>query len=109
MNERIRELAEQAGFNDMGIWNIIGIQEYHEKFAELIIEDACRALNPMLRDMISRGQGQDLIRQHFNQRPGYICSKCGIDRTKNVCPKGHMAAVTGDCPMIGTAQTGVEE
>jgi hypothetical protein len=39
MNERIKELAEQAGFNSMGIWNIIGIQEYHEKFAELIVKD----------------------------------------------------------------------
>lgn len=107
MNERIRELANQAGFSIIG--EKFYIDDHIEKFAELIIEDACRALNPMLRDMISRGQGQDLIRQHFNQRPGWICSKCGIDRTKDVCPKGHMAAVTGDCPMIGTAQTGVEE
>jgi len=36
-----------------------------EKFAELIIAECCIALNPMLRDMISRGQGQELIRQHF--------------------------------------------
>lgn len=35
---------------------------------------------------------------------GWVCSKCGIDRTKDVCPKGHMAAVTGDCPMIAVAQ-----
>ena len=74
MNERIRELAEQAG--------LVKILEEHaheygagtfentpypelEKFAELIIENACRALNPMLRDMISRGQAVDLIKQHF--------------------------------------------
>ena len=36
-----------------------------EKFAEALIEECCRALNPMLRDMISRGQGVDLIKQHF--------------------------------------------
>lgn len=111
MNERIRELADKIWAEEY--WTNPNTDKLLpaqlNKFAELIIEDACRALNPMLRDMISRGQGQDLIRQHFNQRPGWICSKCGIDRTKNVCPKGHMAAVTGDCPMIGTAQTGVEE
>ena len=39
MNERIRELMEQAGFNVMGIWNVIGIEEYHEKFAELIVQE----------------------------------------------------------------------
>lgn len=39
MNERIKELAEQAGFNQMGIWQIIGIHEYHERFAELVRQD----------------------------------------------------------------------
>ena len=36
-----------------------------EKFAELIIEECGVALNPMLRDMISRGQAIDLIKKHF--------------------------------------------
>lgn len=36
-----------------------------EKFALLIVAESCRALNPMLRDMISRGQGVDLIKKHF--------------------------------------------
>lgn len=35
------------------------------QFAELIIEECCAALNPMLRDMISRGQGVELIRKQF--------------------------------------------
>ena len=39
MNERIKQLDEQAGFNHMGIWNTIGIWEYHEKFAELIVQE----------------------------------------------------------------------
>lgn len=63
MNERIIEMAIKAGFNPINVTqNRIPL---FEKFAELIIEDACRALNPMLRDMISRGQGVDLIKQHF--------------------------------------------
>lgn len=37
MNEKIKELAKEAGFNQMGIWNIIGIDEYNERFAELIV------------------------------------------------------------------------
>ena len=36
-----------------------------EKFAELIIAECCVALHPMLRDMISRTQGVDLIKKHF--------------------------------------------
>lgn len=39
MNERIRELAEQAGFDHMGIGLVIGIEEYHQKFAELIVQE----------------------------------------------------------------------
>jgi hypothetical protein len=34
-------------------------------FAELIIEQCGIALSPMLRDMVSRGQAYDLIKQHF--------------------------------------------
>ena len=42
MNERIRELAVQAGFNHMGIGLVIGIEEYHQKFAELIVGECMR-------------------------------------------------------------------
>lgn len=33
------------------------------------------------------------------QQLGWVCGKCGTDRTKAACPKGHSAALTGDCPM----------
>ena len=36
-----------------------------EKFAELIVQECGVALSPMLRDMVSRGQAFDLIKQHF--------------------------------------------
>lgn len=36
-----------------------------QRFAELIIKECQHALNPMLRDMISRGQAYDLIKEHF--------------------------------------------
>ena len=65
MNEKIRELAEQA------TRNVESGNSYHsvvfdkEKFAELIVRECGVALSPMLRDMVSRGQAFDLIKQHF--------------------------------------------
>ena len=35
---------------------------------------------------------------------GWVCGKCGTDRLKAPCPHGHHAALTGQCPMVGTAQ-----
>ena len=61
MNERIKELAKQA--HEDVIRNtpsfLVTRELYEQKFAELIIDDACRALNPMLRE------GVDLIKKHF--------------------------------------------
>jgi hypothetical protein len=36
-----------------------------EKFAELIVGECGVALSPMLRDMVSRGQAYNLIKEHF--------------------------------------------
>ena len=72
MNKRIKELVQQtdawceqnlpANWTDdvdqyLPLWNA--------KFAELIIKECGVALSPMLRDMVSRGQAYDLIKQHF--------------------------------------------
>ena len=74
MNERIRELAKDAGIHfhkggtlDAGPNGIAKFVLYSdiEKFAELIVQECCQALNPMLRDMISRGQGVEAIKKHF--------------------------------------------
>ena len=72
MNERIKELAEQAGMGPWGVGNDDNVSEIVEKFAELIVRECCIALNPMLRDMISRGQGVDLIKLHFGMNPKEI-------------------------------------
>ena len=53
------ELKQQAGIQDNPD------QEGLDLFAELIIEQCGIALSPMLRDMISRGQAYDLIKEHF--------------------------------------------
>ena len=59
MNERIRELMLEAGY---AAPELAGRAN---KLAELIIAECCVALHPMLRDMISRGQGVDMIVKHF--------------------------------------------
>lgn len=73
MNERIQKLANKAGFirfskkenPDMPIdWSSDYTNEL-EKFAELILLECNMALQPYLRDMISRGQACDLIDKHF--------------------------------------------
>ena len=68
MNERIQELWSQAGghYNsgNQHTWPEYTIDD-PAKFAELIVKECYVALSPMLRDMISRGQAYDLIKQHF--------------------------------------------
>ena len=81
MNERIRQLAEEAG---IAIWGD-AVYMYHptdtldsavlENFAELIVKECSVALSPMLRDMISRGQGVDLIKLHFGMNPKEITNR----------------------------------
>ena len=66
MNELIKELAAKAGIN--GLARLDGTFENEaevKKFAELIVRECGVALSPMLRDMVSRGQAFDLIKQHF--------------------------------------------
>jgi hypothetical protein len=68
MNERIRQLAEQATeyANEQNELHGVGyVITFKEKFAELIVRECGVALSPMLRDMVSRGQAYDLIKQHF--------------------------------------------
>ena len=73
MNERIKLLAEKAGatvITTHGMEHVvdgcyvIGPARL-EKFAEMIVRECGVALRPMLRDMVSRGQAYDLIKQHF--------------------------------------------
>ena len=61
MNERVKELAEESGIGYLSSVHPSTL----EKFAELIVKECGVALSPMLRDMVSRGQAYDLIKQHF--------------------------------------------
>jgi len=68
MNERIKELAEQAGvlFDTDPTYTYGASPKVLERFAELVRKDereACaKAMQPMLRDMISRSQAAEIIR-----------------------------------------------
>jgi len=47
MNERIKALAEQAGFSESGIKGIVGAEDFLERFAELVAaaeREACAKL-----------------------------------------------------------------
>ena len=67
MNERIKKLSNQAYdelVNQTG--NIVVFDEdFQQRFAQLIVKECGVALSPMLRDMVSRGQAYDLIKEHF--------------------------------------------
>ena len=66
MNERIKELAEQAGFNNMGIGLIIGIEEYHQKFAELIVKECAEFARQYNLEKADRSHMiHKAIKQHF--------------------------------------------
>ena len=69
MNKRIDELFGQT--MDQAVpetWTTLTHAQLlivKDKFAELIVKECRVALTPMLRDMISRGQAYNLIKQHF--------------------------------------------
>ena len=73
MNNRFIKLATDAGLLNYidhetprrYFINGNAEQEEVEMFAQLIIEECGVALSPMLRDMVSRVQAYDLIKQHF--------------------------------------------
>jgi hypothetical protein len=68
MNEIIKNLFIQAGGSveeeNGNLWTYSDDLD-PELFAQLVVKDCYVALFPALRDMISRGQAYDLIKQHF--------------------------------------------
>jgi hypothetical protein len=61
MNERIKELAREAGFNHMGIGLVIGIEEYHQKFAELIVRECIEVVGKAT----ASPNGYQALMKHF--------------------------------------------
>lgn len=68
MNPVIKKFALECGAWNQVYGNRTFMIDEHfdiEKFAGLIVQECQIALSPMLRDMISRGQAYNLIKQHF--------------------------------------------
>ena len=115
MNEQLIRIAVEADawcdqhHPDDECYNL----KWEEKFAELIVQECVGVVKggSFLHDQapaaIFAKECSAAINRHFGVKEarGWVCPKCGVDRTKDVCPNGNMAAV---CPMIVTAQ-GVEE
>ena len=70
MNERIKELAEQAGFYHMGIGLIIGIEEYHQKFAQLIVVE-CAKVSEQSQWLEAKGE----YYEGFNEAMIYVANQ----------------------------------
>ena len=60
MNERIQQLAEQAGFIDRGNNHTAYMNFDHKKFAELIVRECAE-----IADKAEPYKANDLIKQHF--------------------------------------------
>lgn len=58
----------------------------------------------VLENLEKKSKKQKKPRKKSGANEGWVCPKCSTDRSKAVCPRGHTAALTGDCPMIGVAQ-----
>jgi hypothetical protein len=69
MNPRLKEITGQVLDKVVPeTWTALKydkIKEIQYRTAELIVKECGVALSPMLRDMVSRGQAYDLIKQHF--------------------------------------------
>jgi len=62
MNKDIKELVNQVGTDTSGKWMSV---DKIDQLAELIVQECRTALRPELRDMISRGQAYNNIKEHF--------------------------------------------
>jgi len=114
MNKRIRELAQQAEMS-ANKGDHVDVKLMMEKFAELIVKECIGIVENSpssygdYRDQISNSTREacvEKIKQQFEivEKKGWVCPKCGVDRIQAACPKGHTAALTGECPMVVTAQ-----
>ena len=102
MNKRLRQFEKESKLEIFGLGAKRHIWEAAlEKYAELIVNECAE-----IADKAEPYKANDLIKQHFavEEPKGWVCPKCGVDRTKNVCPQGFGATVDGRCPMTVKAQ-----
>ena len=106
MNKRLRQFEKESKLEIFGLGAKRHIWEAAlEKYAELIIKD-CIDINKQELSFAAFERLMNQYQDHFavEEPKGWVCSKCGVDRTKNVCPLGFGATVDGRCPMTVEAQ-----
>lgn len=62
METKLQNLVSQVGTDVSGKWLAV---DRIDQLAELIVQECRIALRPELRDMISRGQAYNQIKDHF--------------------------------------------
>ena len=73
MNERIKEMIEQAGIEewwDSGNERREVLQEHLEKLAELIVEECVEVAHPKLTDVGEWAAGMRLVQKRLKQHFG---------------------------------------
>jgi hypothetical protein len=120
MNERIKELIEKSG-----VYIAYENKEVTDKELEFLVELVVReCIDQAVKEeerydsmadphiaycSATMANFQGVLEKHFGveehvKHKGWVCPKCGTDRTREVCPKGYSAVLNGGCPMVGTAQ-----
>ena len=67
MNERIQQLAEQAGMGPWGVGNDDNVSEIVEKFAELIVRECMKeSMDEIVTDDEIAQEKDPLIREYLN-------------------------------------------
>lgn len=104
MNAKLRKFEKESKLEIFGLGARREIWERAlEKYAELIIKETLE----VARAGVEYGDGmEDAVYKYFEiaEQRGWVCSKCGADRTKIACPLGFGAQVDGRCPMTAEAQ-----
>ena len=106
MNKRLREFERESHIDVYGLGLDRAKWESRlEKFAELIVKD-CMEINKQELSFTAFERLMNKYQDHFavEEPKGWVCPKCGVDRTKNVCPQGFGATVDSRCPMTVEAQ-----
>lgn len=105
MNKQLRQFEKESKLEIFGLGARREIWEAAlEKYAELIVKEMLQTCEDHPA-WTGRMIGEE-IKQHFGvEEPrGWVCPKCGADRTKIACPMGFGAQVDGRCPMTAEAQ-----
>lgn len=110
MNQKIFDLIKQATKVYPPDWNTTeSLEEFDKlKFAELIVRECADVVLKWKSEPFPYDPefGAKIIKEHFGieDSKGWVCPLCDTDRTRAACPKGHSAAITGECPMVVEAQ-----